>query len=383
MTCFDIFLAMNTCHSLQPKPARILVIAMRYLGDVLLTTPLLHSLKQSYPDAQIDVLVFRNTASMLEGNADISHVITTPSRPDCADIWLLLRQLFRRYDLAIATQTGDRPFLYTLLAAPFRIAVVPPKKTTGWWKRFFMQRWIELDDDNTHTVLQHLKLLDLIDVPRSFSLIPPQTGNVQQLIEQFPFLSDNTGYAVLHTHPQWTYKQWTVEGWIEIGLYLKKLGLKLVLSGGPAQQEIDYVANIQRQLPDDTINLAGQVSLAQLAYIIAQAKIYIGPDTGITHLAAATGIPVIALYGPTNPVKWAPWPSVYIQNKNPFNKVGTQQVNNVFLVQGEGVCVPCHQEGCDRHRLSQSECLNGLSAKKIQDIALSILKIENQGEVKE
>jgi heptosyltransferase-3 len=368
---------MKRYQSLQPKPTKILVIAMQYLGDVLLTTPLLHSLRLAYPDAQLDVLVYSNTASMLEGNTDINHIITTPNRPKLADYRQLFRQLFRRYDLAIDTQTGDRPFLYGLLAAPLRIAAVPPKNTKGWWKRFFVQRSIEFDDDNTHTVLQHLKLLDLIDVPRSFSLVPPQIGNVHQLTKQFPFLLDNTGYAVLHPHPQWTYKQWTVEGWVEIGHYLKEIGLKLILSGGLAKGEIDYVANIQRQLPEDTINLAGQVSLAQLAYIITQAKLYIGPDTGITHLAAATGIPVIALYGPTNPVKWAPWPVDYHQNINPFHKVGTQQVNNVFLVQGKGVCVPCHQEGCNRHRLSHSDCLNSLSAKTIQDIALSILQKEN------
>ncbi|MDD5409898.1 MAG: putative lipopolysaccharide heptosyltransferase III [Methylobacter sp.] len=368
---------MESYQSLQPKPTKILVVVMQYLGDVLLTTPLFHSLRQAYPDAQIDVLVYSNTASMLEGNPDISHIITTPNRPKLADYRQLFRQLFRRYDFAMVTQTGDRPFLYGLLAAPLRIAAIPPKNTKGWWKRFFAQRWIEFDDDNTHTVLQHLKLLDLIDVPRSYSLVPPQIGNVHQLTEQFPFLADNNGYAVLHPHPQWTYKQWTVDGWVEIGHYLKEIGVKLVLSGGPAKEEIDYVANIQRQLPEDTINLAGQVSLAQLAYIITQAKLYIGPDTGITHLAASTGIPVIALYGPTNPVKWAPWPVDYHQNINPFHKVGTQQVNNVFLVQGKGICVPCHQEGCNRHRLSQSDCLNRLSAKKIQDIALSILQKEN------
>ncbi len=361
-------------QSLQPKPTKILVIAMRYLGDVLLTTPLLHSLRQAYPDARLDVLVFRNTAAMLEGNPDISHIITSPNRPHFADYRQLFRQLFRQYDLAIATQSGDRPFLYSLLAAPLRVAVVPPKNSTGWWKRFFVQHWIAFDNDNTHTVLQHLQLLDLIDVPRFFSLVPPQISNTKQLAQQWPFLANDAGYVVLHPHPQWTYKQWTVEGWIEVGLYLKKLGLKLVLSGGPTQQEIDYVAKIQRQLPDDTINLAGRTSLAQLATIIAQAKLYIGPDTGITHLAAATGIPVIALYGPTNPVKWAPWPSTYGQNKNPFHKVGSQQVNNVFLVQGKGVCVPCHQEGCDGHRLSHSDCLNSIPAKKIQDIALTILQ---------
>ena len=368
---------MKTSQPLQLKPRSILVIAMRYLGDVLLITPLLHSLRQAYPDVRLDVLVFPDTASMLEGNADISHVITTPKSSNYLNLWRIFRQLFRHYDFAIVTQTGDRPFLYSLFASSFRVAVVPPKNHTGWWKRFFVQRWIEYDGENTHTVLQHLKLLDLIDVPLSYSLVPPQIDNSQQLTKQFPFLSDKTGYVVLHPHPQWTYKQWTVEGWIEIGLYLKKLGLKLVLSGGTAQQEIDYVATIQRQLPDGTINLAGQVSLAQLAFIIAKAKLYIGPDTGITHLAAATGTPVIALYGPTNPVIWAPFPYGYQASVNPFSKKGDQHVNNVFLVQGEGECVPCHKEGCEGHRLSHSDCLNSLSAKKIQDIAFSILQKES------
>lgn len=365
---------MNSKHVEQPKPATILVVAMRYLGDVLLTTPLMRSLRQAYPEARIDVLVFSNTASMLEGNPDINYVIRTPNRPKFVELWQLFRQLFRQYDLAIATQAGDRPFLYTLLAAPLRVAVVPPKNTTGWWKRFFVQCWTE-HDDNVHTVLQHLKLLDLINVPRCFSLVPPQLGNTRRLEQEFPFLAEHTGFAVLHPHPQWTYKQWTAEGWIAVGLHLKGLGLKLVLSGGSAQEEVDYVANIQSRLPEDTINLAGQVSLAQLATIIAQAKLYIGPDTGITHLAAATGIPVIALYGPTNPVKWAPFPYAYQANNNPFDKIGSKQLNNIYFLQGEGGCVPCDLEGCDHHRQSRSLCLDGLSPERVKQAIEKVLTI--------
>ncbi|MDD5581408.1 MAG: putative lipopolysaccharide heptosyltransferase III [Methylobacter sp.] len=364
---------MKSYQPLEPNPAKILVIALRHLGDVLLTTPLLRSLRQAYPEAQLDILVYGNTAPILEGNPDINNIIITPNRPKLSDYCHLLRRLFRRYDLALATQIGDRPFLYALLAAPLRLAVVPTQNTKGWWKRFFVQRWIEFDDDNTHTVLQHLKLLDLINVSRNFSLIPPRTDDIRQLKEQFPFLSGNMAYAVLHPYPRWTYKRWTTEGWIEIGRYLKKSGLKLVLSGGPAQEEIDYVANIQDNLPADTINLAGHVSLAQLANIIAQAKLFIGPDTGITHLAAATGIPVIAIYGPTNPVKWAPWPSGFHKNINPFNKTGCQQVNNISLIQGKADCVPCHLEGCDRHQQSRSQCLETLSSDQIIKVIAQVL----------
>lgn len=366
-----LFWKMKNQQSIQPKPKRILVIAMRFLGDVLLTTPLLHSLRVAYPDAQLDVLVYGNTASMLEGNPDLSHVITTPNRPKFSEYWQLIRKLFRRYDLAVVTQTGDRPFLYGLLAAPLRVAVVPKKKTTGWRKRYFVKHWTEFDD-NTHTVLQHLKLLQLINVPQYCSLVPPQI-NSSHLQKQYSFLADNTDFVVLHPHPQWAYKQWTLEGWIEVGQYLKSLGLTIVLSCGPAQQEKDYVRKIKGQLPADTVNLEGKVSLAQLAYIIAQAKLYIGPDTGITHLAAATGVPVIALYGPTNPVKWAPFPFGYLGTENPFDQKGDQQVNNVYLLQGAGDCVPCDLEGCDSHRQSHSLCLDGLSADAIKRLVRTVL----------
>jgi len=358
---------------LQPNPKRILVIAMRFLGDVLLTTPLIHSLKCAYPESDIDVLVYANTAAMLEGNPDINQILTTVNRPRFADYRRLVPQLFRRYDLAMVTQSGDRPFLYGLLAASTRVALVPSKNNTGWWKRYFVQHWTEFDD-NTHTVLQHLKLLDALKIKKHFILIPPQCKNFEQLSKQYSFISSNKDYIVLHPHPQWTYKQWTVDAWVGLGHYLHELGMSLVLSSGPAQQELDYVTAIQDRLPEGTVNLAGQVSLAQLATIIAQAKLYIGPDTGITHLAAATGIPVIALFGPTNPIKWAPFPVNYQSELNPFNKIGDQQVNNVYLIQGEGDCVPCDLEGCDRHRLSHSDCLSKLSAKKIQTIVLSILQ---------
>jgi heptosyltransferase-3 len=289
----------------------------------------------------------------------------------------MLQQIFRRYDLAIAVQTGDRPFFYTLLAAPFRVAVVPRKPATGWWKRYFLQHWAEFDNENTHTVLQNLKLLDLIGVPSYFSLTPPHTGNVEQLNQRFIFLSDPMPYAVLHPFPQWAYKSWTVEGWLEIGKYLQDLGYRVVLSGGPGQEEMAYVANIASKLPEKVINLAGQVTLAEFSHIVAKAKLFIGPDTGTTHLAAATGIPVVALFGPSNPVKWAPWPFGYRLKENPFANKGVQHVNNVFLVQGEGECVPCYQSGCDRHNASRSACLDKLSAELVRETVTQALVARN------
>jgi len=357
---------------LPAAPKKILLIAMPYLGDVLLATPVWRSLRDAFPNAQIDALVFQDTAGMLQGNPDIDHIITTQRRPTFTEKFQLFLRLFRRYDLAMAIQTADRPFFYSLFASSFRANAVPPKPK-AWWKRFFAQRWIEFDNDNTHTVVQNLKVLDLIQVPKRFELVPPQAANVQDIDNRFAFLSAKQRFVVIHPLPQWQYKRWTDEGWIEIANYLTDLGFQLVLSGGPAASEVSYLDQLANRMLTKPINLAGQVSLAELSYIISKAVLFMGPDTGITHLAAATGIPVIAIFGPTNPIKWAPWPKDYHQDKNPFQKVGCQQVNNITLIQGEADCVPCHQEGCDKHRRSHSLCLDKLPSSKVISAINSIV----------
>src|ERR1700694_1933236 len=92
-----------------PPHARILVVALRRLGDVLLTTPLIRSVKRAFPDASIDALVFAGTEGILAGNPDLAATWTTPQRPRLGETLSLLRRLGRRYDLALSTQTGDRP----------------------------------------------------------------------------------------------------------------------------------------------------------------------------------------------------------------------------------------------------------------------------------
>ena len=105
-------------------PSRILVISLRRIGDLLLTTPLIRSLRRAWPDADIDVLVFANTAGILAGNPDINRVIAMPQRPTAAESARLFAKLWRRYDISISTQSGDRPTVFSFAAAPFRAGVV-------------------------------------------------------------------------------------------------------------------------------------------------------------------------------------------------------------------------------------------------------------------
>jgi len=358
---------------LKKTPKNILIISMRYLGDVLLTTPLIHSLAKAHPNAKISVLVYSNTTGILEGNPDIDEIISTPQRPKFADYKTLIKQIFRKFDLSISCQAGDRRFVYALLSASTRVAFVPQRNEKGWWKRYLVHGWTEAETHSKHTVLELLKLSTLLQVPSCYALVPPQSPETQpSAVEKS--LPDK--YAVFHIHPQWKFKRWTTSGWIEIANYLISQSITPVFSGSPAKEEIEYINSIKKHLPANSINIAGKVSLSELTKIISQSQLFIGPDTGITHLAAATGIPVIALFGPTNPLIWGPWPFNYNKNIPPFKKVGNQHVNNIYILQGtdDKNCVPCQEEGCERYRDSHSSCLDNLSSQQVIKFIDSSLK---------
>ena len=105
-------------HFDLPERPKVLVVILRRLGDVLLATPLLRSLRQGLPGASLDVLVFAGSERILKGNPDIDRVLTMPERPSGAQTLRLLAQLWRRYDLAVSTQSGDRPTF--MASAPSR-----------------------------------------------------------------------------------------------------------------------------------------------------------------------------------------------------------------------------------------------------------------------
>ena len=344
----------------------ILLIATRHIGDVLLTTPLLRSLRSAYPGACIDALVNDWTADILDGNPDVNNVIRVNQDPRFPEYAALARKIFRHYDLAISTLTSDRPILYAFLAASNRISLVPPYRLNDVWKRWITQGWTELDDWDTHTVIQNLRLCDTLEIERCYDVVVPQSPHSSKILDDLlPFSWLTTPYAVFHMTPRRFYKRWTIEGWQAVARHLEAMGIRVVIVGGRDKEETEYVHHFMRDAPAPVVNLIGRLKLSEVAKLIASSRVYAGPDTAITHLAAGTGAATVALYGPTNPVKWAPWPHGFKENRNPFERTGTQHVGNVVLVQGKGDCVPCHEEGCDLHRQSKSRCLEELDGAMV------------------
>jgi heptosyltransferase-3 len=356
-------------------PRRILVAVTLRIGDVLLSTPVIRSMRLAWPEAEIDVLVFEHTEGVLLRNPDIHSVITVPARPGFWEHLRLIFGLFRRYDLALTTLLGDRPTLYAWIAGKTRIGMQDGSSKER-WKQYFLSKWAIFDHVNTHTVLTNLGLVDLLGIKRNHEVVVAwDLSDEHSAAKVLPFDIATETFAVLHLSPKFPYKMWHQDAWIELASWLEKNGIRSVLTGSSASDELAYVGQIFSFMPSGTVNMAGKLSLAESAFLISRAKYFVGPDTALTHMAAALGTPTVALFGPSNPVKWGPWPKGYMEDRNPYRMKGTQRVNNVVLLQGEGDCVPCMQEGCERHNASLSACLQNLPAAKVIDALRQLMSL--------
>ena len=115
-------------------PRSILVVVTRRIGDVLLATPVIRSLRRHWPDAAIDVLVFGGTEGVLAGNPDIRQVLTIAERPTAGTHLRLAMRLWRRYELSISLVPSDRPTLYAWLAGRLSCGLVVDTPKHRWKK---------------------------------------------------------------------------------------------------------------------------------------------------------------------------------------------------------------------------------------------------------
>src|SRR5262249_20737693 len=133
---------------------------------------------------------------------------------------------------------------------------------------------------------------------------------------------------------------------------------------GPAQAERDYLDRVWRDAEPPVQRLDGRLDWPQLTALIAGAQVYVGTDTSMTHLAAGSGCPTVAPYGPTSPRLIGPWPVGGLDR--PWAAAGTiQRRGNVWVVQNPLPCLPCEKLGCEGHLESRAQCLDELSTRQV------------------
>ncbi len=338
-----------------PAKPRILVITLRRLGDVLMTTALIRTLRRAYPQARIDVLVFRGSERILAGNPDIDNVLTVVEHAPLSEMLVLIGRLLRRYDLAITTQTGDRPTLLAWLAGRQRLGFISDAESGSRWNRVLLDRRVAAEPHN-HRVEELLRLADALGLPRVPEVVPPSADAGAPAIA-------SARYAVLHPNPMYAYKRWSAAGWRGLAQALAQRGLEVLISSGPDPAEHAYLDHLWgNDAPVRRIDW--RLSFGALAQILRKAAVYVGTDTSVSHLAAATGCPTVTLFGPTDPRVFGPWPVGGLAAR--WEAAGSiQRQNNVWVVQNPIPCSCFTKLGCDGHLDSRARCLDELSLNHV------------------
>ncbi len=272
-----------------PQKGRIAVIRIRSMGDCILSTPAISILQQARPDLSIAVVVADRFRALFEGNADVSEMLPPQ--------WGALRKW--RPDLCLNLHGGGSSAILTALSgARFRVGFGHFR--FSWIYNVKIPRAQEIlgVEGKVHTA-EHLASAVFylgaarVEIPRARLFADGEKAQIGA--RSAPAVPS---YAVIHAVAAAPEKTWPAERFAEVASYLQEsFDLEPVFVGGPGDDLSAF--RRWRTIPG--------APLREIKSLIAGALLFVGNDSGPAHMAAAFGIPVVAVFGPSDPAIWAPW----------------------------------------------------------------------------
>jgi heptosyltransferase III len=262
-----------------PANSRIAVIRLRSLGDCVLTTPAIALLKAHRPDLEIAVVVEDRFRGVFEGNPDIAALL--PPEPSAIANW--------KPRLALNFHGGTRSMWLTASSrAKFRAGFAHHAYSFLYNTRIPRAQETLGEERPVHTA-EHLASamfwmgVPQTKIPRAKLFAPPHNATAP--------------YVVIHPFASAPEKAWAPDRFLAVARQLKQTGLEPVFLSGPADDSN----------PFSEFQILRNAPLSEVKSVLSRAHLFIGNDSGPAHIAAAFGIPVVVLFGPSNPVTWAPW----------------------------------------------------------------------------
>lgn len=320
---------------------KILLIRLDRIGDMLLTTPAIRALRESYPLAQIDLLASRYTKDLLYGNQDINNIIEREAFISIGDCGKELKK--RGYDAVLVFHPDfSCNRLAYLAGAKWRIGY------SGRGGSFYLNR--VLKDDRgiriRHEIDSALEVTAQIEAftdDKSVKLIISEE-NIALARE---FLKKNKvdgKFAVIHPGSRQPYMRWKKEGFAEVAKWLiETKNMKVVFTCG--KDEYDHVMETAYLVKEGVV-IAEGLTLGVLAALISQSSLFVGNSTGPMHIAAALSVPTVAIFGNVHPLdSYKAWSPV-----SPNSKIIFSELN----------CPGCHPGDC-----ISFDCMAGIDPKKV------------------
>lgn len=348
---------------------RILIVKQSSLGDVVHALPLAHALKRCHPDCHIGWIVQKGFAPLLEPDRCVDEIISI-SIPSTSDpqakkgvygaaaraTFRTVRELRRRfraapYDLVLDLHASLRSGLLGLTnPGGVRIGFADAKE----FNSLFQNVRLVPTADKPHAVDKNLvfaRFLNCVPEPEDFriEINPAARDTVLKFLEQSGVRTDR---QIIYANPsaRWATKFWTAPAWAEFAdLVAEQTSAAIIFAGSP--EDRPYIEQILAMTKSTPVVAAGSLNLAEAVALLSLSDAYVGVDSGPMHIAAFTGTPVVALFGPTQPEKVGPYGSGHL------------------VVRREDLtCLGCRKRTCDNR-----VCLESLSAMTVFDALLGLL----------
>jgi lipopolysaccharide heptosyltransferase I len=332
---------------------KILVIKPSSLGDVIHALPFLKAVKDTFPDADIDWVISRDLKDILEGNPLINELILIDKDswkqvkkiPDTFSELSGLRKFLKskQYDMAVDLQGLLRSGLMVFSASSAsKIGFADAREGS----RFFYDKKISVNG-SAHAVDKCLEVARAIGAGTDNVSFPLHMDRAsKEKIKKL--IGDINEYIVISPSARWASKRWPAEYFASL---LSKIPVPCIITGSKGDENIshkimDLLSDNAAIPPRNILDFCGKTDLKALTALIAGAKAVVSNDSGPMHIAAALDVPVIALFGPTDPEKTGPY--------------GWQKNRKLKALTAGVPCSPCRKKRC-----KDLICMNNLRVDRV------------------
>ena len=326
----------------------VLVVRLRSIGDTVLTTPSLYALKRFLPHARVDILLEDWVAPVLEGFEYVDKIITLKRASTAARAGVARHIRAMRYDVVYNLHGGTTATLLTRASgAKHRLGYstyqysrlhnhLAPSSSLLWGR------------DKTHSAEQQLALLGWTGVPvtdRPASRLAVTNLAASSISARLRAANLDKSRSVVVIHPAAAFdtKQWATERFAQVAESLASRGLAVVAITAPNEA---HVVDTLKQHTTVPVVAFTDLSLPEVTALLSQARLFVGNDSGIAHMAAAVGAPSVVIFGSSNTAHWQPWAKVPAE----------------FVVE-EMECQPCHGYFCEK--FEQPECIKRVPVERV------------------
>jgi heptosyltransferase III len=325
----------------------ILLIQLKRIGDLILTTPAIAAVRDKFPDARITLVVSEECRALAPAIVGVDQLLIMPR--GVGGLATLTAVARGQFDYCVDFTRNDRSALLVFLSRATKRIVSFRIKVRSKFRTRFYNEFVPHRMRDMHTIDYHLALLAPLGITNAsngvqLKLPDRAVSNADALLQNYNI---RRPFIVFHPGSARAEKFWDARRWADVINYAAEHhDVDLVLTGGSSLFEQTHISDIRAKVRQAAVDLSGKTDLLTLAALIMRARLLITVDSAPMHLAAATRTPQVILFGPTNPFHWRPRESMALilqgdsaspktdfvakQPRIPMNQISTEPVINAM-----------------------------------------------------